>query len=168
VLSRLAEGDTEDLGGLNWSHLNLPTLAEEGDPLGRQEGAALWPERYDLKRLHGIRDTNPYDFASLYQQRPQVRGGTVFLDGVTTYNPEDRNTAAKLYITVDTSRALPTVTLPGLYRSCSRCPELPDTRSQEAPATPLIRESRGCLFSSGIRRLVESRQLERRSEDPAR
>ena len=77
VPARLAEGDTEELVALNWSHLNLPAPAEDDDPLGRPEGEAPVPERHDLKRLHDIRDTNPYDFASLYQQRPQVRGGTV-------------------------------------------------------------------------------------------
>jgi hypothetical protein len=36
--------------GEKWEVLNLPALAEEGDPLGRAPGEALWPARYDTER----------------------------------------------------------------------------------------------------------------------
>lgn len=100
IQQRLQDGDTEDLGGLRWRVLNLPALAEEDDPLGREAGEPLWPERYDLTRLEGIRDANPFEFAALYQQRPSNRGGTVFMDGVGTYTTPH---AGRVYITVDTA-----------------------------------------------------------------
>lgn len=64
--------------GERWTILNLPALAEPGDLLGRDEGAALWPERYDREALLGIkRDVGSYFWSALYQQRPQpAEGGT--------------------------------------------------------------------------------------------
>lgn len=62
-----------------WTRLRLPALAEAGDPLGRPEGAALWPWRYDEAALRGIERTlGPYSFASMYQQRPQPSAGGLF------------------------------------------------------------------------------------------
>lgn len=86
ILARLAEGESDELGGLRWSHVNLPALAEEDDPLGRAVGEPLWPQRYGLTRLHGLRAVNEYDFSALFQQRPRKRGGSVFTDQVKRYD----------------------------------------------------------------------------------
>lgn len=99
IQGRLEQGETEELGGLRWTVLNLPAFAEEDDPLGRAEGEALWPERYDARRLEGIRDANPYEFAALYQQRPAPRGGTVFLEPALYDEPN----VGRVYLTVDTA-----------------------------------------------------------------
>lgn len=99
IQSRLDAGDTDELGGLRWRVLNLPAFAEDADPLGRPEGEALWPDRYNARRLEGIRDANPYDFAALYQQRPTTRGGTVFLEPRTFDEPN----GGRVYLTVDTA-----------------------------------------------------------------
>ncbi len=49
------------------------------DPLGRTEGEALWSEKYSAERLKVIeRNIGPYDFASLYQQRPSPAEGLFF------------------------------------------------------------------------------------------
>ena len=59
--------------------INLPALAEADDPLGRPEGTALCPDRFDEAALADIATVlGPYGFASLYQQRPQPRGAGVF------------------------------------------------------------------------------------------
>ncbi len=34
-----------------WLHVNLPAEADENDPLGREPGEALWPERWPLSKL---------------------------------------------------------------------------------------------------------------------
>lgn len=99
IQSRLEDGETDELGGLRWRILNLPAFAEEDDLLGREYDAPLWPERYDRKRLEGIRDANPYDFAALYQQRPTNRGGTVFMEPLSYAEPRE----GRVYITVDTA-----------------------------------------------------------------
>ena len=63
----------------SWEVLNLPAIAEPGDPLGRAEGDALWPDAYPAAVLGTIRKTaGPRDWASLYQQRPAAMEGAIF------------------------------------------------------------------------------------------
>ena len=66
-------------GGEAWDVVSLPALAEENDPLGRQPGNALWPERYgevDFERIK--KAIGSYAFSALYQQRPSPRSGGFF------------------------------------------------------------------------------------------
>lgn len=63
-----------------WDILNLPAIAEPGDVLGRQEGAALWPEAYNEASLAKIKlSIGSRDWSALYQQRPSAAEGSVFL-----------------------------------------------------------------------------------------
>lgn len=102
VLAKLAEGEDAELGGLIWKHLNLPALAESDDPLGREEGEPLWPKRFGLKKLLGMKAANEYDFEALYQQRPRKRGGQVFSDNATRYLTAQL-ASARIVITCDTA-----------------------------------------------------------------
>lgn len=58
--------------GEHWEIINLPCEAEENDPLGREVGEPLWPERYGKawmdrkKKAVGSRD-----WQALYQQNPR-------------------------------------------------------------------------------------------------
>jgi predicted phage terminase large subunit-like protein len=62
-----------------WRVLRLPALAEDNDPLGREPGAALWPDRYPVDVLREIEATiGQYAFSALYQQRPIPVGGRLF------------------------------------------------------------------------------------------
>lgn len=73
LLARMAEG------GETWKEIRLPALAEEGDPLGRAVGEALWPERFDREWMESRRaNMIPYWWASLYQQRPAPMEGGQF------------------------------------------------------------------------------------------
>jgi predicted phage terminase large subunit-like protein len=69
-------------GGEEWEVLSLPALAESvssTDPLGRADGAALCPERYDRDALLRIKKKiGSYAFAALYQQSPTPRDGGLF------------------------------------------------------------------------------------------
>lgn len=69
------------LGGedaARWLWLCMPAIAEEGDPR-RQPGEALWPARWTKAALaQKAKAVGPYTWASLYQGRPQPRGGAVF------------------------------------------------------------------------------------------
>jgi predicted phage terminase large subunit-like protein len=70
----------EEEGQEQWRVVRLPALAEAGDPLGRQEGAALWPERRgaaDLMRIK--RAIGSYYFNALYQQRPSPAEGSILM-----------------------------------------------------------------------------------------
>lgn len=59
-------------GGEQWTEIRIPALCEsDEDPLGREIGEALWPERYDREWLeHLRRNKDPWVWAALYQQRP--------------------------------------------------------------------------------------------------
>ena len=62
-----------------WIEYRLPALAELDDPLGRQLGEALWPEKYPLPSLYAIKeDIGPYNWLSEYQQTPIRREGALF------------------------------------------------------------------------------------------
>jgi len=57
----------------NWEVINLPALAEVNDPLGREIGEALWPERYDRETLLRIKETlGTYWWEAMYQQNPKA------------------------------------------------------------------------------------------------
>jgi predicted phage terminase large subunit-like protein len=63
----------------DWMVLRLPALAEANDPLGRAEGAALCPQRYDVAALDDFRAVlGPRSFDALYQQRPRPSEGALF------------------------------------------------------------------------------------------
>lgn len=65
--------------GAEWHVIRLPALAEEGDPLDRSLGEALWPERYPIESLMDRRATlGAYSFSALYQQSPTNREGSLF------------------------------------------------------------------------------------------
>jgi len=62
-----------------WTVINLPALAEDDAPLGRQPGDPLWPDRYDLDALEQIREgAGQFWWSALYQQRPVPREGGLF------------------------------------------------------------------------------------------
>lgn len=63
----------------DWTVLRLPALAESDDPLGRAEGEALCPERFDEAYYAKMRRAiGEAAFASLQQQRPAPASGLVF------------------------------------------------------------------------------------------
>ena len=77
--------------GETWTIINLPAVAEDDDPLGREVGDPLWPERYDNAALDAIRtSTASYNWASQYQQRPSPAGGAIFQRQHFRYWHEDR------------------------------------------------------------------------------
>lgn len=63
----------------SWTFINLPAIAEEGDPLGREPGEALWPEAKPIEFLEGLRrEMGEYHFQALYQGNPTPREGSFF------------------------------------------------------------------------------------------
>jgi len=63
----------------DWTVLNLPAIAGKNDPIGRHEGAALWPARYPLEKLRKRQaEMGDYSFAALYQQSPIPGQGGLF------------------------------------------------------------------------------------------
>lgn len=64
--------------GPNWHVITLPAEAEENDPLGRQPGEALNPDRYPVPELKKIHSVLQRAYWALYQQRPQEQEGDFF------------------------------------------------------------------------------------------
>jgi predicted phage terminase large subunit-like protein len=96
VLMAMARWHADDPGGMvlredpaNWRTLRMPGLCDDPatDPLGRQMGEALWPERYSAeehaKRRHEMTMTmGDFVWLAQVQQLATPRGGGVF--------PEDK------------------------------------------------------------------------------
>jgi predicted phage terminase large subunit-like protein len=61
-----------------WHVIDMPAIARKGDILGRQEGEALWPERFDRDYLDSLRETDVRGFQALYQGRPTPEEGSFF------------------------------------------------------------------------------------------
>lgn len=86
IQQRLHEDDLAGylLGTGEWTHLNIPAIAEEAEsiPIGeqrvhrRQIGDVLHPEREPLAVLEALQRTlGSYNFAAQYQQHPAPMGG---------------------------------------------------------------------------------------------
>lgn len=73
-------------GGDEWTVVNLPALAEENDPLGRQPHEALSGLFSAATLQQTRRAIGEYDFAALFQQQPRPREGRFF--GQPTYYGE--------------------------------------------------------------------------------
>lgn len=70
----------------NWKIINLPAEAEINDPLQREPGEPLWPERFPIEFLHAQKQLDPLGYASLYQQRPSPEEGAFFKNtDIVTY-----------------------------------------------------------------------------------
>lgn len=81
IIGRLTDPENpcyNEIEAKKWKIIRLPAIAEDDDPLGRQRGEALWPERYDLDFLESQQRLDPLGFAALYQQTPTVADGTLF------------------------------------------------------------------------------------------
>lgn len=62
--------------------IRLPALAKEDDPLGREVGEALWPERYSREELLQIKAAlGTYWWNAMYQQDPPASMNSVDLAG---------------------------------------------------------------------------------------
>ena len=79
-----------------WTVLKLPALAESPlvrpDALGRAEGEALWPARYDVAALERIRavmsqNEGERSWQALFQQNPTAREGSFFKVGQIGIEP---------------------------------------------------------------------------------
>jgi predicted phage terminase large subunit-like protein len=78
LVSRMKDGVGEE-----WEVLSLPARSlGDDDPLGRPEGAPLWPEFYSEEELQAqelAMSSGPVNFwQALHQQEPESSGGRVF------------------------------------------------------------------------------------------
>ncbi len=85
IMQRLMEDDLAGwlmAGNSNekWECLTIPALCEDAatDPLGRQLGEALWPEKHTATELLEMQTAAPFMFAGQYQQRPAPVEGNIY------------------------------------------------------------------------------------------
>jgi len=80
-----------DMPNEGWKVINLPALAEANDPLGRQPGEALWPERFSRERLLRIKEAlGSYWWSAMYQQQPKSSmAGQELGDMIKIIGPEE-------------------------------------------------------------------------------
>ena len=72
-----------------WRVVDLPALAEDEDPLGREPGEALWPERFSRSYLLDVQRRDPDAFSALYQGRPANVDGAFFTQSmIHEYDPK--------------------------------------------------------------------------------
>lgn len=70
-----------------WHIIDLPAIARSNDVLGRAEGEALWPQRFDVEFFDSIKRTDPRGFQALYQGKPTPDDGVFFRsENILTYN----------------------------------------------------------------------------------
>jgi predicted phage terminase large subunit-like protein len=105
IIGRLTDPDNEHYSRLlakKIKIIDLPAIAGSDDPLGRKEGEALWPERYDLDFLEEQRALDPLGFEALYQQRPSVADGVLFRrEHIRYYDPADLPDGLRIYCASD-------------------------------------------------------------------
>jgi phage terminase large subunit-like protein len=82
LAGRLETQSAQDPESDQWDIIALPALAEENDPLGREPGEALDPNRYNEVSLArtkaSMSDRDGRDWEALYQQHPTPAGGTIY------------------------------------------------------------------------------------------
>lgn len=79
ILERVEQMKKDGTDLYDWEIIVLPALATKDDPLGRAEGEALWPQRYNVKSLEAIAaEGGTYWFSALYQQAPIPAGKGIF------------------------------------------------------------------------------------------
>ncbi|MBL4766294.1 MAG: phage terminase large subunit [Rhodobacteraceae bacterium] len=73
-----------------WKIIHLAAEALEDDPMGREVGVPLWPEKYNLEFLHAQKRLNPRGYSALYQGLPTPEDGELFKrEWIVYYRPED-------------------------------------------------------------------------------
>lgn len=105
VIGRLTDPENPCYNAIeakNWMIIRIPAVAEEDDPLGREEGEPLWPEEFDLDFLQSQQRLDPLGFAALYQQRPTVADGILFRrENIQRYDPADLPDNLRYYCASD-------------------------------------------------------------------
>lgn len=85
-----------------WVVIDLPAIALDNDPLGRQPGEALWPERFPTEFLVNQQRLDPRGFQALYQGRPTSEQGAFFqAQHLHTYKPDELPSNLRYYIASD-------------------------------------------------------------------
>jgi predicted phage terminase large subunit-like protein len=110
AVGRITDPDNEyynEATAALWHIVDLPALAMHDDPIGREEGEPLWPERFDKAHFEEIQRSDPRGFAALYQGRPVLPGMRFFDDSwFMPYSPRELPDKSMLRIYVASDHAV--------------------------------------------------------------
>lgn len=87
-----------------WHKIDMPALCTDpdNDPLGRDFGDALWPQRFSKLYLQGLRQRDPLGFSALYQCSPAPPEGILFTqECLQTYQRGELPTNLRVYMASD-------------------------------------------------------------------
>jgi predicted phage terminase large subunit-like protein len=108
IVGRLTDSENpcyNPLEAARWKIINLPALAEEDDPLGREPGEPLWPDgpdQFDAEFMEQQKRLDPLGFSALYQQRPSAADGVLFRrDNIRWYSPDELPENLRMYCASD-------------------------------------------------------------------
>ena len=112
LADRLLELAAKDPKADQWRVVSYPSVCEDPatDPIGREEGEALFPERWPLEELEALRATmTDSDWLAMYQQRPVRASGGYFSAGdVQYYQTTNRPNNLRWYIGIDVAVSVKT------------------------------------------------------------
>lgn len=103
LVGRLLSKDDNDspIDPNKWEVIKLPFFAEEHDPLGRQVGEVIWPEKFAKKAEQVLRLPSRVR-AGLYQQSPRPDDGNYFkLSWLQGYEKQDLPENLRIYAASD-------------------------------------------------------------------
>jgi predicted phage terminase large subunit-like protein len=85
-----------------WTVINIPAFAEDNDPMGREPGEILWPERTPQAFLESMRRLDPAGFSAQYMGRPSPPEGNLFKRaGIHGYNAHQLPKQLRYYAASD-------------------------------------------------------------------
>ena len=85
-----------------WKVINIPAFAEDDDPVGRQPGEVLWPERTSEEFLHNYQALDPDGFQALFMGRPSPPEGAFFRrEHLREYQADELPSNLKIYAASD-------------------------------------------------------------------
>lgn len=105
LAARIIKHSKEE-GGENWKILKLPALPEPGNTNDPRSGnEPLWENKFNTSRLEAIRQViGPYQWASLYQQRPApIEGGLWKYATIERYRVKSHPPLIRIVVGVDPS-----------------------------------------------------------------
>lgn len=99
-----ANPDFREEEARKWTKIDMPAICvnPDDDPLGRELGDPLWPQRFSAPYLNSLRNRDPLGFSALYQCSPAPPEGILFTrDCLRTYQRGQLPANLRVYMASD-------------------------------------------------------------------
>lgn len=114
IVGRITDPDSPNFDpeeAAKWKIIRIPALCDdpENDPLKREYGEPLWPEKFSKEFLEGMRRQDPRGFSCLQQQNPSPDDGVFFsAESIKEYKFGDQPPVENLRIYASSDYAVST------------------------------------------------------------